>query len=112
MAVAIQLEGGVAPESAVTLLRLARRAVIAALATATAITDVDTDAWQAKAAASHQQSRQHDGCGASHHGLRFHWNTPEFPLDAKGWRLRNSIRRCAPRRQRHLLPIESKLHGN
>jgi len=89
MAVAIQLVGGVSPGSAVTLLGLARRAVIAAVATA--ITDVDTDAWQAQAAASHQQSRQHDGCGASHHGMRFHWNTPEFPLGAKGWRLRTSI---------------------
>jgi hypothetical protein len=48
-------------------------------ATATATANINTYARQAQAAASHQQSRQHNGHGTNHHGLRFHWNTPEFP---------------------------------
>lgn len=68
-------------KSAVSFLRLARRAMSSAMTTMpTTVADIDTDAWQAQAAASHQYRSQYNGHGPDHHRrLRFHWNTPEFP---------------------------------
>lgn len=68
-------------KSAVSFLRLARRAMSTAMTTMpTTVADIDTDAWQAQAAASNQYRSQYNGHGPDHHRrLRFHWNTPEFP---------------------------------
>ena len=99
--------------SAVPFLRLARRAMSAAMAATVA--DIDTDAWQAKAAASNQYRSQYNGHGPDHHrSLRFHWNTPEFPNGApKHRRATHSIHCCINGRQRILsatpLPSETKV---
>jgi len=64
------------------------------------VTDIDTDARQAKAAACHQQSRQHDGQGAGCRGLHVHWNTPEFP-DRRRSGAQASIHRSVAGGQEH-----------
>ena len=87
-ATAAQPAALVRPVSTISLLGLAWRAMVTAVA---AVADIDPDAWQAQAAAGHQECRQYDGRGASHDGLRFHWNTPEFPDGRQTVRDRKSV---------------------
>ena len=101
-------------KSAVSFLRLARRTMSSAMTTMpTTVADIDTDAWQAQAAASHQYRSQYNGHGPDHHRrLRFHWNTPELPNDApKHRRPMQSIHCCIDGRQRiffgHTFPVRN-----